>query len=189
MAPRKRRGNRRQAPRVIPFDFHGATSASTKNINYSDIGFRNTLSPFRVVRATILCIYGATPPMPIVQMNMISAMTDTDIITLSPCKPVGSVNVRFNMRAPRFTDYATSAANKPVIQMAITNSVSGTVAFSGTVWIQMGPHTLATKVSIAAFRARFITDDDDDEADANAGVSQRLAGGGGSTPGEREKTS
>lgn len=162
MAPRRqRRRKKRVAPRVVGYDFRGSTSQSTKDINYSDIGFSAVSSPFRVLGLRITAAVGSGYEPAVIQIalyhNIVDQANSRDVVSVSAAKVVGPNPVSISVRSPRNQDYGTSVANRAICTLNVIEKTV-LVTFSGTAWIQSAPHRLMTTVSFAQSRLLFISD-------------------------------
>lgn len=169
MAPRRnRRRKKRVTPRTVGYDFRGSTSQGTKDINYSDIGFSNVNSPFRVLGIRLSVAVSPTYEPAVVQIalyhNIVDVANQRDVVSVSPAKVVGPNPTTISVRAPRNQDYGTSVANRAICTLNIVET-KVLVTFSGTVWIQSAPHRLMTAVSFVQSRSLFIKDKDASESE------------------------
>lgn len=152
---RRRRSNRsRFSNTVIPYDFWGQAQGSSKIITCEDLGLtRNrTMRPVRAVCTVVWQYSGYAAP-----CAMLSLFdTKADVCAVSQTVICGGTSRSMSCRATRATDFGDYHSDKSnVLTIIFPGYASGTITYSGTVWIQIAPHKVATHVSIAQRLARF----------------------------------
>lgn len=144
---RKTRRSPRQPPRLVPCDFWGIAQASSKIVNLSDLSMPSTRA-MRPYKATISAAVVSQSQNPGFQFS-IHGPSDTDNITVSRNIVLGSTARSITAFAPRMTDFGDyPAENTPVITMFFPGYYNGTITFSGTVWFQIAPHRVMSKVAL-----------------------------------------
>ncbi|KZC13101.1 hypothetical protein WN55_05506 [Dufourea novaeangliae] len=116
----------------------------TKDIVPSDIGLvlNRSVRPYRaVVSASIV----ASTQLPSFAFSMYD--TKNDIIGVSPNKVLSAATVMVRLRAPWGTDFGDYATSSSILTLIFSGYYNGTITYSGTIWFQLAPHKVASKVS------------------------------------------
>ncbi len=150
---------------TLSFDFFGTSTSSTKSITSADLTLPKS-RPLRLVRVTVTfaavgnnSTYGVPPSFPCVQVHLHDTKGDT--VAVSAVKVASFSTTTLSVRCPPGTDFGDiDTDNKTCVLLVFPGFVPGvTITYSGTIWVQFGPHRISSKVSALRVLEQFSRDD------------------------------
>lgn len=174
--PRTSRMRRNRARGVlIPYDFQGWTTGSSKAITTGELGM-DLQRPSRIVRCSVQHTCSATNATYAVPSNACSVTLSlyddaaTCVAMSAPRLVTFGALVRQSVRAPRSTNFTQWSANSAIVRLEYRAvAPNSTNSFCGTVWIQYSPHRIPQTIKL------FVDGNDEDNQRVSDDLSDRLS--------------